>query len=1161
MSFYNENQPALAAAAATLVNLNGELKDIEATMSTFIEYCPIVVRGLESLSQLHPFIGIATKAFSLVITMDLTRRNNNWKVIALKMQIQDTMMILFELRHVKDPDQEDPDGNTMENRMGTLVKKIAEDITEVGSACDHYIKKSFVAKTLKSSKYEARLAAYGDIFAEHHKKLKLALSIHTVLGVDSANTKLDTLSLQMEHVQVAMAALLQKLDTSRENDLKDFIDMHGGPKACLQDDQLVQMLINISGEGISAITSISTGDNAKNLEAARKKLSEDYHEDLDKAFQMNRKLFERKMHMQEKQMQTFIKDSFHSEGLIIVSALKAGAHDRIIDADMQALWKENAGDWKGSVEARHFVLALQDFYIENLTGLSRVASPITPTSIASSNWPVVALPKDDRWALKYINISKVQPILEAIDDDGTGFISIKEVNTFALSKPKGWSLPVWIAYWATGWHVVIAQYKDKIHAVIHEMFKVIDYNTRTVLPNNKRNLPANRSKIDQYLKFGMFYRIDLLLRSLRPLGNNNINDVRLEQIIDTYSSSEEKRLEENLERVAYDIDTPATVALVTGPGRIERFILPLIYLLLRRHLKAFYLARTHILDEREFWDYTMSLCNVFAMLDDRISGLAAIFQQTVPDVLKRLGNFAFGLLQLSYDDDCIQDRSKSSLRPWNEEEQRTAANFEGDSGETIVQIPLDILKYGVRDEMESQIYQHSMATFHPQDYIPNHSLSGYWAGHILAHDSKGFYSVQGLIQIFIMDIDSDRKITGVAEAYRGLMNVSGSISLDNKLTLILTFENWEAAFTCEGQYDPKLETLSGKASSTDEETENNRASGETNTFFFTRTPAFAWRFHSVLDQRSNSARERWLFAIGAVLDQVQRTQYSWNYLKSRNIERRRFLALVLRREVAQSLSPANPLKKDERLEFRLLIAKLHPTDARFYYSLIPSLANVEFITHLGIECDGCHRGIIERRFICLTCIEPNFSNTLDLCSGCRDKAVRRDSFSHTLNHAMLKVDSVIHDGELAWAIPKAQSIAARIRELLWSKYNQTLPEGSSSKVEKIKRAEMHCCCCSKEVHAPCWICLHCPRDTYICDTCETAMNPVDPKGPGKLHKHKHHLIRIPKTIKPADLPTVDARLLTLEEKLAAVEVRLETFENRFSKLENMLQQVLDNRGS
>ncbi|KAF8824768.1 hypothetical protein HHX47_DHR7000753 [Lentinula edodes] len=641
-----------------------------------------------------------------------------------------------------------------------------------------------------------------------------------------------------------------------------------------------------------------------------------------------------------------------------------------------------------------------------------------------------------------------------------------------------------------GWHVVIARYKDKIHAVIHEMFKVIDYNTRTVLPNNKRNIPANRSKIDQYLKFGMFYRIDLLLHSLRPVGNKNINDVRLEQIIDTYSSSEEKRLEENLERVAYDIDTPATVALVTGPGRIEQ------------------------------------------------------------------------------DDDCIQDRSKSSLRPWNEEEQRTAANFEGDSGDTIVQIPLNILKYGVRDEMESQIYQHSMATFHPQDYIPNHSLSGYWAEHILAHDSKGFYSVRGLIQIFIMDIDSDRKITGVAEAYRGLMNVSGSISLDNKLTLILTFENWEAAFACEGQYDPKMETLSGKASSTDEETENSdgndngreqensdavedeleankegehrtnqtgdRASGETNTFFFTRTPAFAWRFHSVLDQRGNSARERWVFAIEAVLDQVQRTQCSWNYLKSRNIERRRFLALVLRREVARSLSPANPLTKDERQEFRLLIAKLHPTDARFYYSLIPLLADVEFITHLGV---------IQRRFICLTCIEPNFSNTLDLCSGCRDKAARRDSFSHTVTHAMLKVDSVIHDRELAWAIPKAQSIAARIRELLWSKYNQTLPEGSSSRVEKIKRAEMH------------------SQDTYVCDTCEIAMKPVNPKGPGKLHKHKHHLIRIPKPIKPADLPTIDTRLLTLEEKLAAVEVRLETFENRFSKLENMLQQVLDSRGS
>ena len=59
------------------------------------------------------------------------------------------------------------------------------------------------------------------------------------------------------------------------------------------------------------------------------------------------------------------------------------------------------------------------------------------------------------------------PIVEAMDEDGSGFISVKEANSFALSRPKGlrydlfsstlvvqllklFSLLHWIAYWAAG---------------------------------------------------------------------------------------------------------------------------------------------------------------------------------------------------------------------------------------------------------------------------------------------------------------------------------------------------------------------------------------------------------------------------------------------------------------------------------------------------------------------------------------------------------------------------------------------------------------------------------------------------------------------------------------------------------------------------------------
>jgi len=45
---------------------------------------------------------------------------------------------------------------------------------------------------------------------------------------------------------------------------------------------------------------------------------------------------------------------------------------------------------------------------------------------------------NDKWALAYINATYIQPILEAVDDDGTGVVSIKEVNVFTTSRPEGW---------------------------------------------------------------------------------------------------------------------------------------------------------------------------------------------------------------------------------------------------------------------------------------------------------------------------------------------------------------------------------------------------------------------------------------------------------------------------------------------------------------------------------------------------------------------------------------------------------------------------------------------------------------------------------------------------------------------------------------------------
>ena len=87
--------------------------------------------------------------------------------------------------------------------------------------------------------------------------------------------------------------------------------------------------------------------------------------------------------------------------------------------------------WRDNVEARHFVPALRDYYLEKLTSETKGALGMGISGISSSTNP-------DAWAIKYIDVVWVQPILEAFDADASGFITVAEVNRFTSSRPTDW---------------------------------------------------------------------------------------------------------------------------------------------------------------------------------------------------------------------------------------------------------------------------------------------------------------------------------------------------------------------------------------------------------------------------------------------------------------------------------------------------------------------------------------------------------------------------------------------------------------------------------------------------------------------------------------------------------------------------------------------------
>lgn len=93
--------------------------------------------------------------------MDVTRRDNDRKVLAVKVQMQELMVVFFEsvsclsdlqithkvlcrLRHIRDSQEKGRDGVSVADRLKHFMLEVASDIKKCGSACDAYLKKGFL---------------------------------------------------------------------------------------------------------------------------------------------------------------------------------------------------------------------------------------------------------------------------------------------------------------------------------------------------------------------------------------------------------------------------------------------------------------------------------------------------------------------------------------------------------------------------------------------------------------------------------------------------------------------------------------------------------------------------------------------------------------------------------------------------------------------------------------------------------------------------------------------------------------------------------------------------------------------------------------------------------------------------------------------------------
>jgi hypothetical protein len=67
----------------------------------------------------------------------------------------------------------------------------------------------------------------------------------------------------------------------------------------------------------------------------------------------------------------------------------------------------------------------------------------TPRHSATAPDVIQSIPRatiitEDRWTLQYIRVDRLRYVLDAIDTDVSGFITVNEVNAFTQGRPSDW---------------------------------------------------------------------------------------------------------------------------------------------------------------------------------------------------------------------------------------------------------------------------------------------------------------------------------------------------------------------------------------------------------------------------------------------------------------------------------------------------------------------------------------------------------------------------------------------------------------------------------------------------------------------------------------------------------------------------------------------------
>jgi len=140
-------------------------------------------------------------------------------------------------------------------------------------------------------------------------------------------------------------------------------------------------------------------------------------------------------------------------------------------------------------------------------------------------------------------------------------------------------------------------------------------------------------------------------------------------------------------------------------------------------------------------------------------------------------------------------------------------------------------------------------------------------------------------------------------------------------------------------------------------------------------------------------------------------------------------------------------------------------------------------------CDACDGRVIFTRFICIICINDDFTDQVDLCADCTSSPVQGDKFCHHISHSLIKTTAHLHYHRLPGIISQARSQSEQLKAIFRASENVNRSSKGSKSQSKLTRnrvnkhmepsriASLICSSCDKKLSLPCWTCVTCSGST------------------------------------------------------------------------------------